>query len=179
MLLRPAQQIYAISLAMPKPPLPPRPTPHSPPAPCTLLHPPGSPPSVCLCAGGAACYLDDLVREGERDFISCLPEGLWYLWCCKAALLKRKKKKRTRTKKKRANPVFVCGRRRSAGARQGRSFTWCVLLKVLLLWVSGPPPQGPRHAHSAAGVDGFIFRDTAMMSEKDQRGQGTFSDTIP
>lgn len=172
LLLRPAQQIYAVSPAMPKPPLPPRPNPPLSPT------PPGSPPSVCLCAGGAACYLDDLVREGERDFISCLPEGLWYLWCCKAALLKRRKK-RTRTKKKRANPVFVCGRRRSAAARQGQSFTWCVWLKVLLLGVSGPPPQGPRHAHSAAGVDGFIFRDTAMMSEKDQRGQGTFSDTIP
>lgn len=49
----------------------------------------GSLPSVCLCAWGAGCYLDDLVREGERDFISCLPEGLWYLWCYKAALLKK------------------------------------------------------------------------------------------
>lgn len=53
---------------------------------------PGSLPSVCLCAGGAGCYLDDLVREGERDFISCLPEGLWYPRCFKAALLKKKKK---------------------------------------------------------------------------------------
>ncbi|KAL7383382.1 hypothetical protein ABVT39_009532, partial [Epinephelus coioides] len=50
----------------------------------------GSWPSVCLCAGGAGCYLDDLVGEGERDFISCLPEGLCYLWCYKAALLKKK-----------------------------------------------------------------------------------------
>lgn len=58
--------------------------------PCSLSLP-GSLPSVCLWARGAGCYLDDLVREGERDFISCLPEGLWYLWCYKAALLKKKK----------------------------------------------------------------------------------------
>lgn len=66
----------------------------SPPPPCSLSLP-GSLPSVCLCAWGAGCYLDDLVREGERDFISCLPEGLWYLWCYKAALLKK--------------PTFGCG----------------------------------------------------------------------
>lgn len=80
-------------------PTTPPPQPYSPSAPCALPHPPDSPPSVCLCAGGAACYLDDLVREGERDFISCLPEGLWYLWCFKAALLKRKKKS-THTQKR-------------------------------------------------------------------------------
>lgn len=61
------------------------------PPPPRSLSLPGSLPSVCLGAWGASCYLDDLVREGERDFISCLPEGLWYLWCYKAALLKKKK----------------------------------------------------------------------------------------
>lgn len=80
------------------PPPPPLFTPHFrlplPPPPCSLSLP-GSLPSVCLCAWGAGCYLDDLVREGERDFISCLPEGLWYLWCYKAALLKK--------------PTFGCG----------------------------------------------------------------------
>lgn len=47
--------------------------------------------SVCLCARGAVCYLDDLVCEGERDFISCLPEGLCYPWWNKTALLKKRK----------------------------------------------------------------------------------------
>lgn len=48
---------------------------------------PGSVPSVCLWAGGAGCYLDDLVQEGEREFISCLPSGLCYLWYFNAVLL--------------------------------------------------------------------------------------------
>lgn len=65
------------------------PPPRSPLSPLCSLSLPGSLPSVCLCACGAGCYLDDLVQEGKRDFISCLPEGLWYLWCYKAALLKK------------------------------------------------------------------------------------------
>lgn len=68
------------------PPFIPHPSPFSP----SLAT--GSLPSVCLCAGGAGCYLDDLVCEGERDFISCLPKGLWYPRCFKAALLEKKRK---------------------------------------------------------------------------------------
>lgn len=52
---------------------------------------PGSLPSVCLWARGAGCYLDDLVQGGDREFISCLPSGLCYLWCFNAILLKKNK----------------------------------------------------------------------------------------
>lgn len=74
---------------------------------------PGSVPSVCLWAGGAGCYLDDLVQEGEREFISCLPSGLCYLWYFNAILLNIKKK----------NPTFIRG-----GAQQlkGWKFTPCI-----------------------------------------------------
>lgn len=56
---------------------------------------PGSVPSVCLWAGGAGCYLDDLVQEGEREFISCLPSGLCYLWYFNANLLNIEKEKKS------------------------------------------------------------------------------------
>lgn len=88
---------------------------------------PGSLPSVCLCARGAVCYLDDLVREGQRDFISCLPEGLWYLWCYKAALLKK--------------PTF------GGGGAQWLSrlrFSLCIWLRVQVFLV-GAHLWSPRH----------------------------------
>lgn len=147
-------------------PLPPLLTP--PPLTHTFLPPscpPGSPPSVCLCAAGAACYLDDLVREGERDFISCLPEGLWYLWCCKAALLKRKRKSRH---KKESPYSFVAGVG-SQGLSRVELHLEC-LGEVPFACVYRAPTAGAPPCSRHNGVSGFVFRDTAVMIAKGSAG---------
>lgn len=111
---------------------------------------PGSLPSVCLCAWGAGCYLDDLVREGERDFISCLPEGLWYLWCYKAALLKK--------------PTFGCGGAQwLSGLRFSmRIWPWVLVLGVgVHLWACD--------ARSAYEDGLFIFQHLTAAGTGAQR----------
>lgn len=110
----------------------------------------GSLPSVCLCAWGAGCYLDDLVREGERDFISCLPEGLWYLWCYKAALLKKARIRLWRStvaQRVKVHPVQLA---KGSSPRSG-----CAPLG---LWYLQCSKDG-----------GFIFQDMTMMNIRDQQ----------
>lgn len=124
------------------------------PPPCSLSLS-GSLPSVCLCAWGAGCYLDDLVREGERDFISCLPEGLWYLWCYNATLLK--KKPHTHTHKHTCQYWCTMAQRVKVHSMH---------LSVGLTPPSGSAPLGLWYQqHSKDG--GFVFQDITAMHIKD------------
>lgn len=92
--------------------------------PLSTLSLPGSLPSVCLWARGAGCYLDDLVQEGEREFISCLPPGLCYLWCFNAILLNNKNKIKSHIHPWRST------------AAEGRRFTPCIWRRVQVLRVA-------------------------------------------